>query len=337
MKPKKRILTGVTTSGSPHIGNLVGAVLPAIEASKSRETDSFLFLADYHSLIKNHDPELTHNSSFEVAATWLSCGLDPKKVTFYRQSDVPQIMELAWVLGCLTAKGLLNRSHAYKAAVANNDQEGSPDPDRGITMGLFNYPILMAADILMFNADLVPVGNDQKQHLEMTRDIANRFNHHYGEIFTIPEDQISEDAGIIPGLDGRKMSKSYGNVIPIFTERNNLSKLIKRIKTNSLEPGQPKEPSDCSLFKIVKAFGSPEEIEHMRRSYEEGLGWGKIKEVVTEIVDSKLTPFREEYQKIRSDRHHLETTLREGAEKAREVATPVLKSVRDAVGIKGFI
>ena len=337
MKPKKRILTGVTTSGSPHIGNLVGAVLPAIEASKSRETDSFLFLADYHSLIKNHDPELTHNSSFEVAATWLSCGLDPKKVTFYRQSDVPQIMELAWVLGCLTAKGLLNRSHAYKAAVANNDQEGSPDPDRGITMGLFNYPILMAADILMFNADLVPVGNDQKQHLEMTRDIANRFNHHYGKIFTIPEDQISEDAGIIPGLDGRKMSKSYGNVIPIFTERNNLSKLIKRIKTNSLEPGQAKEPSGCSLFKIVKAFGSPEEIEHMRRSYEEGLGWGKIKEVVTEIVDSKLTPFREEYQKIISDRHHLETTLREGAEKAREVATPVLKSVRDAVGIKGFI
>ena len=337
MKPKKRILTGVTTSGSPHIGNLVGAVLPAIEASKSRETDSFLFLADYHSLIKNHDPELTHNSSFEVAATWLSCGLDPKKVTFYRQSDVPQIMELAWILGCLTAKGLLNRSHAYKAAVANNDQEGSPDPDRGITMGLFNYPILMAADILMFNADLVPVGNDQKQHLEMTRDIANRFNHHYGKIFTIPEDQISEDAGIIPGLDGRKMSKSYGNVIPIFTERNNLSKLIKRIKTNSLEPGQPKEPSDCSLFKIVKAFGSPEEIEHMRRSYEEGLGWGKIKEILTEIVDSKLTPFREEYHKIISDRHHLETTLREGAEKAREVATPVLKSVRDAVGIKGFI
>ena len=337
MKPKKRILTGVTTSGSPHIGNLVGAVLPAIEASKSRETDSFLFLADYHSLIKNHDPELTHNSSFEVAATWLSCGLDPKKVTFYRQSDVPQIMELAWVLGCLTAKGLLNRSHAYKAAVANNDQEGSPDPDRGITMGLFNYPILMAADILIFNADLVPVGNDQKQHLEMTRDIANRFNHHYGKIFTIPEDQISEDAGIIPGLDGRKMSKSYGNVIPIFTERNNLSKLIKRIKTNSLEPGQPKEPSECSLFKILKAFGSPQEIEQMRRSYEEGLGWGKIKEVLTEIVDSKLTPFREEYHKIISDRHHLETTLREGAEKAREVATPVLKSVRDAVGIKGFI
>ena len=337
MKPKKRILTGVTTSGVPHIGNLVGAVLPAIEASKSKETDSFLFLADYHSLIKNHDPELTHNSSFEVAATWLSCGLDPKKVTFYRQSDVPQIMELAWVLGCLTAKGLLNRSHAYKAAVANNDQEGSADLDRGITMGLFNYPILMAADILMFNADLVPVGNDQKQHLEMTRDIANRFNHHYGKIFTIPADQICDDAGIIPGLAGRKMSKSYGNVIPIFTDKNNLSKLIKRIKTNSLEPGQPKEPSDCSLFKILKAFGSPQEIEDMRRSYEEGLGWGKIKDVLIEIVDNKLTPFREEYHRIILDRHHLETTLKEGAEKAREAAAPVLESVRGAVGIKGFI
>ena len=336
MKHKKRILTGVTTSGSPHIGNLFGAVLPAIEASKSKETDSFLFLADYHSLIKNHDPQLTHNSSLEVAATWLSCGLDPNIVTFYRQSDVPEIMELAWVLGCMTAKGLLNRSHAYKAAVANNDQEGSADLDRGITMGLFNYPILMAADILMFNADLVPVGNDQKQHLEMTRDIANRFNHHYGKIFTIPEDQISDDAGIIPGLDGRKMSKSYRNVIPIFTDKNNLGKLIKRIKTNSLEPGQPKEPSTCNLFKILKAFGTPIEIEDMRRSYEEGLGWGKIKEVLTEIVDNKLSPFREEYQRVISDRHHLETTLNEGAEKARGAAAPVLKRVRDAVGIKSF-
>ena len=336
MKDKKRILTGVTTSGTPHIGNLVGAVLPAIEASKSKDTDSFLFLADYHSLIKNLDPELTHSSSFEVAATWLSCGLDPKKVTFYRQSDVPQIMELAWVLGCLTAKGLLNRSHAYKAAVANNDKEGSTDSDRGITMGLFNYPILMAADILMFNADLVPVGNDQKQHLEMTRDIANRFNHHYGKIFTIPEDQISDEAGIIPGLDGRKMSKSYGNVIPIFTDKNNLNKLVKRIKTNSLEPGQPKDTSDCNLFKILKAFGSSQEIEDMRRGYEEGLGWGKIKEVLIEIIDNRLRPFREDYRRIILDRHYLEITLKEGAEKAREVAAPVLRSVRGAVGIKGF-
>jgi len=194
LSEKKRVLTGITTSGIPHIGNLAGAILPAIKASKDELTDSFLFLADYHSLIKNNDPDLTHTSSFEIAACWVACGLDPKEVIFYRQSDVPHIMELTWILGCLTSKGLMNRAHAYKAAVSENEKN---DPDKGITMGLFNYPVLMAADILMFNADVVPVGQDQKQHVEMTRDIALRFNHHYGEVFTIPDVSIEEDAGVV--------------------------------------------------------------------------------------------------------------------------------------------
>ena len=218
MEKKQTVLTGITTSGTPHLGNLVGAILPAIQASSEKQNKSFLFLADYHSLIKNTDSELTHASSFEIAACWLACGLDPREVVFYRQSDISHIFELAWILGCMTSKGLLNRAHAYKAALAENENAGSSDLDKGITMGLYNYPILMAADILMFNADIVPVGQDQKQHIEMTRDIALRFNHHYGELLTPPEAQISETTGILPGLDGRKMSKSYNNTIPIFLE-----------------------------------------------------------------------------------------------------------------------
>ena len=239
MKKQQRVLTGITTSGIPHLGNLVGAILPAIKASNNEKNSSFLFLADYHSLIKNTDSDLTHSSSYEIAACWLACGLDPKKVIFYRQSDIPHIFELAWILGCLTSKGLLNRAHAYKAAISDNQEKGAKDIDKGITMGLFNYPILMAADILMFNADIVPVGQDQKQHIEMARDIAIKFNHHYGNLFTPPEAQISETTGVLPGIDGRKMSKSYGNTIPIFSDEKLLKKTIMKIKTNSLEPGEP--------------------------------------------------------------------------------------------------
>ena len=243
MDKQQRVLTGITTSGMPHLGNLVGAVLPAIKASNLQNTSSFLFLADYHSLIKNTDSDLTHSSSFEIAACWLACGLDPNKVIFYRQSDIPHIFELAWILGCLTSKGLLNRAHAYKAAISDNEEKGIKDIDKGITMGLFNYPILMAADILMFSADIVPVGQDQKQHIEMARDIALKFNHHYGELLTPPEAQISEVTGVLPGLDGRKMSKSYNNTIPIFADEKKLQKTIMKIKTNSLEPGDPKDSS----------------------------------------------------------------------------------------------
>nr|ADI22082.1 tryptophanyl-tRNA synthetase [uncultured Planctomycetales bacterium HF0200_11L05] len=333
MTNKKRVLTGITTSGIPHIGNLAGAILPAIKASLNTSTESFLFLADYHSLIKNNDPELTHSSSFEIAACWLACGLDPEEVIFYRQSDIPHIMELTWVLGCLTSKGLMNRAHAYKASVAENKKN---DPDKGITMGLFNYPILMAADILMFNADVVPVGQDQKQHVEMTRDIALRFNHHYGDVFNIPDVSIEEDAGTLPGIDGRKMSKSYKNVIPIFLNKDDLRKKIMKIKTDSKEPGEPKEIEESSIFNIYKAFASEKLTAELTNKYKEGIAWGKAKELLFELLEEKINPLRKNYEELIDDRTGLEKILMSGAEKALEVSTPIINRVRQVVGIRGF-
>ena len=336
MKKNQRVLTGITTSGTPHLGNLLGAILPAIQASKQDNTSSFLFLADYHSLIKNTDSNLTHSSSFEIAACWLACGLNPKKVIFYRQSDIPHIFELAWILGCLTSKGLLNRAHAYKAAMTVNEENGAQDLDKGITMGLFNYPILMAADILMFSADFVPVGNDQKQHIEMTRDIALKFNHYYGELLTPPVAQISDDTGILPGIDGKKMSKSYKNTIPIFSEDDVLKKIIMKIKTNSQEPGEPKDVNDCNIFKIFKSISSENDIEELQKKYEEGIGWGDAKGILFENLRDFLFPFKTEYQKIVKNRDYIESVLKQGKEKALEVSTPLIKDIRKAIGIKGF-
>ena len=333
MSNKKRVLTGITTSGIPHIGNLAGAILPAIKASQNKSTESFLFLADYHSLIKNNDPELTYTSSFEIAACWLACGLDPEEVIFYRQSDIPHIMELTWVLGCLTSKGLMNRAHAYKAAVQENKRD---DPDKGITMGLFNYPVLMAADILMFNADIVPVGQDQKQHVEMTRDIALRFNHHYGEVFKVPDVSIEKDAGILPGIDGRKMSKSYKNVIPIFLNKDDLRKRIMKIKTDSKEPGEPKEIEESSIFNIYRAFASEKLTIELTNKYKEGIAWGEAKELLFELLEEKISPLRKNYEVLIDDRAGLEKILLKGAEKALDVSTPIINKVRQAVGIKGF-
>ena len=336
MEKQQRVLTGITTSGVPHLGNLVGAVLPAIEASNLKYVSSFLFLADYHSLIKNTDSELTHSSSFEIAACWLACGLDPNKVIFYRQSDIPHIFELAWVLGCLASKGLLNRAHAYKAAISDNELNGSKDIDKGITMGLFNYPILMAADILMFNADLVPVGQDQKQHIEMARDIALKFNHHYGELLTLPEAQISEETGILPGIDGRKMSKSYQNTISIFSDETLLEKTIMKIKTNSLQPGVPKDPADSIIFSIFKAISSEADIADFHKRYEDGISWGDAKKALFGNLNDFLLPFKAEYTKIIQDRSYVESILVDGSKKALEVSTPLIEKVRKSVGIKGF-
>ena len=333
MVKKTRVLTGITTSGVPHIGNLAGAILPAIEASQNKNAESFLFLADYHSLIKNNDPKLTHTSSFEIAACWLACGLDPEEVIFYRQSDIPHIMELTWILGCLTSKGLLNRAHAYKAAIAENKKE---DPDKGITMGLFNYPVLMAADILIFNADKVPVGQDQKQHVEMTRDIALRFNHHYGEVFTIPDVSIEENSGTLPGIDGKKMSKSYKNVIPIFLNTDDLRKRIMKIKTDSKEPGEPKDIDESSIFNIYRAFATKKQSEELANKYKEGLAWGEAKELLFELLEEKIGPLRQNYEMFIEDRKGLERILHSGAEKALDVSTPIINEVRHAVGIRGF-
>ena len=336
MEKKQTVLTGITTSGTPHLGNLVGAILPAIEASREEKNQSFLFLADYHSLIKNTDSELTHASSFEIAACWLACGLDPREVVFYRQSDISHIFELAWILGCITSKGLLNRAHAYKAALAENENAGSSDLDKGITMGLYNYPILMAADILMFNADIVPVGQDQKQHIEMTRDIALRFNHHYGELLTPPEAQISETTGILPGLDGRKMSKSYNNTIPIFLDEKKLKKSVMKIKTNSLEPGEPKDSSTCNVFSLYKAISSESDLNELQSQYDNGIAWGEAKTILFDRLNEFLKPYKNEYDRIIEDRGYVEQVLMDGANTAKEVSTPLIEKIRSAVGIRGF-
>ncbi|MGB5512232.1 MAG: tryptophan--tRNA ligase, partial [Woeseiaceae bacterium] len=241
-------LTGITTTGTPHIGNYVGAIRPGIAASKDPHKKNFYFLADYHALAKNEDPDRISQSTLEIAAAWMALGLDTDHATFYRQSDLPEIPELTWVLTSMTAKGLMNRAHSYKAVVQANVEGGDNDPDKGITMALYSYPILMAADILMFKATKVPVGRDQKQHVEMARDIAQRFNHHYGDVRVLPEPVIDEHTGVLSGLDGRKMRKSYDNTIPLFAPEKSLRKLIMKIKTNSLEPGEPKDTEGSTIF-----------------------------------------------------------------------------------------
>ncbi len=330
---KSIVLTGITTTGTPHLGNYAGAIRPAIAASKNDDVRPFYFLADYHALIKCHEPERVKQSSLEIAATWLALGLDTSNAVFYRQSDVPEILELTWMLTCVTAKGLMNRAHAYKAAVAENEEAGGKDPDKGITMGLFSYPILMAADILMFNADKVPVGKDQIQHIEMARDIASRFNHIYGEHFTLPEAVVEENAATILGLDGRKMSKSYNNTIPLFENEKKFRKLINKIKTNSLEPGEPKDPEGCTLFGIYQAFAHEHEVAEIRQRYAEGIGWGEMKKILFEKINEEIAPARERYQALLQAPEHIEEQLQDGAIKAREIATPFIQQLREAVGI----
>lgn len=271
---KQTYLTGITTSGTPHLGNYVGAIRPAIIASKVADNESYYFLADYHALINSHDPAAVRQSRLEIAATWMALGLDTDRSTFYRQSDIPEISELTWILTCMTAKGLMNRAHAYKGLMQENIDSGSSDPDKGISMGLFNYPILMSADILMFKATRVPVGKDQIQHVEMCRDIAQRFNHHYGELLVVPDVEVDENTPLITGLDGRKMSKSYNNTIALFGTSKQLRKQIMKIKTNSLEPGEPKDPDDSTVFDVYKAFANQDEIATMREDYAKGIGWG---------------------------------------------------------------
>ncbi len=330
---KSIVLTGITTTGTPHLGNYAGAIRPAISASKDDNVRPFYFLADYHALIKCHEPERVKQSSREIAATWLALGLDTSNAVFYRQSDVPEILELTWMLTCVTAKGLMNRAHAYKAAVAENEEGGGSDPDKGVTMGLFSYPVLMAADILMFNANKVPVGKDQIQHIEMARDIAARFNHLYGEHFALPEAVVEENAATILGLDGRKMSKSYNNTIPLFETEKKFRKLINKIKTNSLEPGEPKDPEGCTLFGIYQAFATAEEVADIRQQYADGIAWGEMKRVLFEKINDEIMPARERYEALMQAPEHIEEQLREGAEKARKITMPFIQELRQAVGI----
>jgi tryptophanyl-tRNA synthetase len=330
---KRTILTGITTTGTPHLGNYVGAIKPCIEASHDADVQSYYFLADYHALVKNQDPERMQRSTLEIAATWLALGLDTERAVFYRQSDIPEIVELTWILTCSTAKGLMNRAHAYKAAVQENVDAGE-DPDYAITMGLFSYPVLMAADILMFKSTHVPVGRDQVQHLEMARDIAQRFNHHYGEHFALPEAVVDEHVAVLPGKDGRKMSKSYDNTIPLWLPEKQLRKAIMRIVTNSLEPGEPKDPDDSALYAIYAAFATPAQREAMRQAFRDGIAWGEAKQQTFELINDELAPGRERFEALLAEPVRIEEVLREGAAKARSWATPFLARLRAAVGIR---
>ncbi len=330
---KDTILTGITTTGTPHLGNYVGAIRPAIEASWRDDVRSFYFLADYHAIIKCQDPKLVAESTKEVAATWLALGLDTEKVVFYRQSDIPEITELMWILTCVTAKGLMNRAHAYKAAVGVNEDSGEKDLDKGITLGLFSYPVLMSADILMFNATKVPVGRDQVQHIEMARDIAGRFNHHYGQHFVLPEAVIEDNVAVLSGLDGRKMSKSYNNTIPLFVPEKKLRKLIMKIKTNSLEPGEPKDPDGCTLFQIYQAFANEAETESMRQRYLNGIGWGEMKQFLFEYLNDHLQEPRKTYDDLMKNSDYVEKVLCDGAETARGFSREFIQRIRESIGI----
>ncbi len=330
---KQRVLTGITTTGTPHLGNYVGAIRPAIAASERADVQSFYFLADFHALIKCHDPVLVHQSTREIAATWLALGLNTDNAIFYRQSDVPEIPELCWMLTCMAAKGLMNRAHAYKASVDANLATGE-DADFGITMGLYSYPILMAADILMFNANKVPVGKDQIQHIEMARDIAARFNHHYGEHFALPEALVDDNVAVLQGLDGRKMSKSYGNTIPLFLPEKQLKKSINKIVTNLLEPGQPKDADTSTVFQIWQAFATPEQTAQMRQAFAEGIAWGEAKKQLFELINAQVGEAREKYEALLANPKYIEDVLQVGAEKARAHSKPLLEKVRAAVGIK---
>ena len=342
-----RVLTGITTSGTPHLGNYVGSIRPSVRASLSNDVQSFYFLADYHALIKIGEPARVQRSTLEIAASWLAAGVDPERVTFYRQSDIPEIPELTWLLTCVTGKGMLNRAHAYKASVDKNNAAGH-DPDADVTAGLFMYPVLMAADILLFNAHKVPVGRDQIQHIEMARDIAQSFNYRYKnggkngdksggmDHFTLPEAEIEASVATLPGLDGRKMSKSYDNTIPLFASSAELKKLIAGIVTDSRLPGEPKDIEGSALYQIYQAFASVEETQAMQAAYKNGIGWGDAKRMLFERIDSEVAPMRDKYESLMDNPAQIEAILLKGADKARQIATPFMQSLRQAVGLRGL-
>ncbi len=331
-----RILTGITTSGTPHLGNYIGAIQPAINNSIQSGFDSFFFLADYHALIKCIDhPSRIFNSSLEIAATWLAAGLDTSRSIFYRQSDVPEILELSWILTCVTSKGMMDRAHAYKSLVYKNTMRGL-SPDHGISMGLFSYPILMAADILLFNANIVPVGQDQTQHVEMARDIAQRFNYLYkSNFFILPKMILSNNSKVLPGLDGRKMSKSYNNYIPLFSGNSKeLYSSIRKIVTDSRKPGEPKDFENSLIYLLYRAFATESESIIFREKLINGISWGQAKEILYKCLENKLLPMRKHYAELIKNPSNIEAVLKEGASKARKLATPFMKELRQIIGLK---
>ena len=336
MTEPQRYLTGITTTGMPHLGNYVGSVRPAVQASLRSDVRSYYFLADDHALIKCGEPARIQRSTLEIAATWLAAGLNPERVTFYRQSDIPEITELCWLLTCVCGKGLLNRAHAYKAAVDKNT-EAAQEADDGVTAGLFMYPVLMAADILMFKSQKVPVGRDQIQHLEMARDMAASFNHLYGsDLLVLPEAQVDEHVALLPGLDGRKMSKSYDNTIPLFVPREELRKKIASIVTDSRAPGEPKDTEGSALFQIYRAFASTEETAAFAQAFAQGIAWGEAKQALFERIEQEIAPMRAHYAELIANPAQVERILLQGAEKARAEATPYMRQLRSAVGLRSL-
>lgn len=334
--PKKTtVLTGVKPTGQPHIGNYLGAIRPALEFSQQPNSETWFFVADYHALTMNPDPKKFREQIYDLAATWLACGLDPERTVLYRQSDIPEVMELNWILACCTPKGLMNRGHAYKAKVQENQEAGKDDLDFGVNIGLYTYPVLMTADILMFNADKVPVGEDQIQHLEYARDIAQKFNRLYGNVLKVPAQVVQKLNANVPGLDGRKMSKSYENVIPLFEEPARLKKLVARIKTDSLPPEAPKITEGSILFELYQSFGTPEQIEALRQKFANGVSYGAVKEELFHVMDAHLAPGREKYKQLMADKGEIDRLLQEGARRAREVASANLTKIRKAIGIQG--
>ncbi|MCA0988616.1 tryptophan--tRNA ligase [Guptibacillus algicola] len=327
---KNTVLTGIKPTGRIHLGNYIGAIKPALELAKHEEP--VYFVADYHGLTKIQDAKQMKELSYGIAATWLALGLDPQKSIFYRQSDVPEIFELSWILACFSSKGLMNRAHAYKAIVDQNRETGR-EQDDGVNMGLFTYPILMASDILLFQSDLVPVGKDQIQHVEIARDLAETFNRQFGETFKLPDYVVEEESAVLPGLDGRKMSKSYNNTIPIFEEPDKLKKLINRIKTDSTEPHEAKDPDESIVFALYREFASEDEIATMRERFETGIGWGEAKRELFDVMNLALREPRRKYKYYMENLEELDRILAEGAGKARAKVMPLLTDVKRKLGI----
>ncbi|MEQ8677523.1 MAG: tryptophan--tRNA ligase [Aggregatilineales bacterium] len=327
----KRALTGIKPTGTPHIGNYLGMIRPALELAE--QYDALYFIADYHALTSLHDKALLQRYVYEVAATWLALGLDPERVIFYRQSDVPEIFELTWILDCFTPKGLLNRAHAYKAMTDQNKLENRAD-DEDVNAGLFNYPVLMAADILLFDTHIVPVGQDQKQHLEITRDIATTFNHTYGNALRLPEARIQADVKTITGLDGRKMSKSYNNTIPLFAPSQQLRKQVMQIVTDSKRPEDPKNPDECNIFNIYKHFASEQDVNTVRQHYlNGGVAYGEMKQTLFHLLENTFGDAREKYNYLIEDHAQIAEILEQGSAKARALGQPILQEVREKIGI----
>lgn len=330
----KRILTGVKPTNNVHIGNYLGAIRPSIDLSQSDGVESFLFIADYHALTSVNEAKFLSEMTYDMAATWIACGLNPSKHHIYKQSEVPEIFELNWILSCLTPKGLMNRAHAYKAKVAANQEANKKDIDDGVNIGLYTYPVLMSSDILMFaNKKIhVPVGEDQVQHIEIARDIASKFNNSFSEVFNLPEFVVQKQK-LIPGLDGRKMSKSYNNGIPLFCDSKKLRKLIMKITTDSLAPEEPKETEGNTIFDLYKLFATDSQVADLAARYKEGIGWGHAKQALFEVMDESISPMRDEYTRLINDKAYLDKVLSEGAEKVRATATPFLKEIKVALGV----